>query len=183
MKYQLLLIIALISISKNTYSQKYFTKTGETEFVGSVNTFEPVEAKTNLTTAIINTQNGDFASLLFISSFKFKVALMEEHFNENYMETEKFPKSTFKGNIIDFRFEDITDKKITKKISGILNIKGVDKNIETNIEINKINNNIFITGNFTVSPNDFNIKIPDVVENKISKNILIFFSYELVEKK
>lgn len=183
MKYPLLIILALVTISKKTHSQKYFTKNGKTEFIGSVDTFEPVEAKNNSTTAILNTQNGDFASLLFITSFNFKVALMEEHFNENYMETEKFPKSTFKGSIINFKLEEITDKKIIKKISGILNIKGIEKKIETDIEINKINNTIYITGNFKVSPNDFNIKIPSVVENKISKNILIIFSYELVEKK
>ena len=91
-------LILFLLISFSTFAQKYFTKTGNTQFKASVEAFEPVEATNNSTTAIININSGEIASLLFIKAFNFRVALMQEHFNENYMDSSTFPKATFKGS-------------------------------------------------------------------------------------
>ncbi len=99
----------LVSIS--VFSQKYFTRSGNTNFKASVEAFEVVEAKNNSTTVILKTDTGDIAAQLFINAFQFKVALMQEHFNENYMGSDKYPKAIFRGKIADFNLATVTPKK------------------------------------------------------------------------
>src|SRR5258705_13300570 len=82
------------------FSQKMITRTGEIKFEASVPSFEAVAAVNNSVSAILDESNGEFVALALIKAFKFKVPLMEEHFNENYIESSKYPKATFKGNII-----------------------------------------------------------------------------------
>lgn len=178
-----LFLLVFILASSLVSAQKYFTKTGFTEFKASVEAFEPVAAKNNSTTAILNTSNGQFAALIFVKAFQFKVALMQEHFNENYMDSDQFPKATFKGNIIDFSFSDITEKEKEFKIKGELKVHGKAKLIETNVFIKRVKNVIEFKGNFKAKPQDFDIKIPRIVRDKIAKEVNVNFNYELKEKK
>ncbi|WP_046759445.1 YceI family protein, partial [Kordia jejudonensis] len=113
------------------------TKTGETDFKASVEAFEPVEAKSNSTTVILNTNSGEIAALLFIKSFHFKVALMEEHFNENYMDSDKFPKATFKGKLKDFNMSDVSSTAKEYKLSGTLTVRGKAKDVQTTAMVSK----------------------------------------------
>ena len=76
-------------------AQKYATRSGQTSFIGSEETFEHIKAINKVSTAIVDSSNGNIAILLFVSAFKFEIALMEEHFNENYMESQQISKSNF----------------------------------------------------------------------------------------
>ena len=176
-------LFLLLMISFSTFAQKYFTKTGNTQFKASVEAFEPVEAINNSTTAIINVTSGEIASLLFIKAFNFRVALMQEHFNENYMDSGTFPKATFKGLISDFDLSKIssTEKKLLLK--GILTVRGVEKEIETLATFSKKEDKLLMVTSFGVKPEDFNIKIPKIVSNKIAGTINISLVYEFIEKK
>ena len=176
-------LFLLLMISFSTFAQKYFTKTGNTQFKASVEAFEPVEAINNSTTAIINVTSGEIASLLFIKAFNFRVALMQEHFNENYMDSGTFPKATFKGLISDFDLSKIssTEKKLLLK--GILTVRGVEKEIETLATFSKKEEKLLMEASFGVQPEDFNIKIPKIVSNKIAGTINISLAYEFIEKK
>lgn len=163
-------------------AQKYYTKTGVTEFKASVEAFESVEAKNKSTTAILNTNTGEFAALLFIKSFHFDIALMQEHFNENYMDSDQFSKATFKGEIAAFNLDELTksDKNFTLK--GILTVRGISKEVETIVRLKRIGSKIVLDSEFNVSPQDFNIEIPSIVRKKIAESIHLTLSYELVEK-
>ena len=172
--------IICFSLLLNVNAQKYITKSGLTEFKASVEAFEPVEAKNKSTTAILDTSNGEIAALLFIKAFEFRVALMQEHFNENYMESDKFSKATFKGNLEKF---DASNLNATYQIKGELSIRGQTKNISTLATLKKDGEIINLEAEFDVSPSDFDIKIPSIVEEKISKTIVISLKYELIEKK
>ncbi|AZJ34085.1 YceI family protein [Tenacibaculum singaporense] len=176
------LLIILLFLSQNIFCQKYYTRTGNTEFKASVDTFEPVEAKNKSTSVILNTETGEIASLLLIKAFRFRLALMQEHFNENYMNSDKYPKATFKGKIHDFNIDEIVSEK-EYKITGILNVRGIDKEIITTAKIIKTGNKIFLNSTFSVKPQDFKIKIPSIVRNKIAKSVIITINYELFEKK
>lgn len=183
MKKQIIILTVLFNCA-SFYAQKYFTKTGETEFKASVETFEPVEAKSNSSTAILDTKTGNIACLIFIKSFHFKVALMQEHFNENYMDSDKFPKAYFNGKIEDFSITSLTNKPKSFKLSGELTIHGISKEINTIINIHKKNNTVILASSkFIVKPDDFEIEIPKIVSNKISNNILINIHYELQKKQ
>jgi len=124
-------ITLFLLVSFSTFAQKYYTKTGNTQFKASVEAFEPVEATNNSTTAIININSGEIASLLFVKAFNFRVALMQEHFNENYMDSGTFPKATFKGLISDFDLSKISSTETKLLLKGILTVRGVEKEIET----------------------------------------------------
>jgi hypothetical protein len=175
-------LIALFLLSFSSFAQqKYITKTGNLDFEASVAAFEEVAAKNNSVTAIINAENGEFAALALVKAFRFKNALMEEHFNENYAESSKFPKSTFKGIIENFSLDKISAIKNTFKISGQLTFHGVTKTID-NCEaiLSKTEKGILMEGNFKVLASDFDISIPSVVRKKIAEEILIYFNFELV---
>lgn len=178
-----IIVLCFLFVAASVSAQKYYTKTGETDFKASVEAFEPVEAKSNSTTVILNTGSGDIAALLFMKSFHFKVALMEEHFNENYMDSDKFPKATFKGKLKDFNMGDLSSTAKEYNLSGTLTVRGKAKDIQTTAMISKVGDKIIIKSNFSVKPQDFDIDIPSIVRNKIAKEINVTLNYELVEKK
>jgi len=174
--------LLLLFLSITVFSQKLYTKTGLTEFKASVEAFEPVEAKNNSTSAVLKAESGDIAALLFIKAFSFRVALMQEHFNENYMDSNKFPKATFKGKVEGFNLSEIsTTKEYT--IKGSLTVRGVKKDIETIATFTKSGDKLRMQAAFSVKPQDFDIKIPGIVREKIAKSINVNLDYEFVEKK
>jgi polyisoprenoid-binding protein YceI len=181
MKKILPLLIGLISL--NISAQKYFTKTGSTEFKASVEAFEPVEAVNKSTTVILNSENGQIAGLLFVKAFHFEIALMQEHFNENYMDSDKYPKATFRGQLVDFDLSELTTQEKEFSLKGTLTVKGKDKIIDTIAKLKKEGDKIIFTAVFGVSPQDFDIKIPSIVRDKIAKSINLTLNYELVKKK
>ncbi|MCB0447580.1 MAG: YceI family protein [Gelidibacter sp.] len=162
--------------------QKYLTKTGSVDFEASVPSFEEVRAKNNVVTAILNVDNGEFAALALVKAFRFKNALMEEHFNENYAESHKFPKATFKGNIEGFNFKELKNEN-NYKISGELTFHGVTKLLNNvPVVIQKKDNEIILHGSFKLLPSDFNIKIPSIVKNKISDEVMTTFEFILTKQ-
>lgn len=173
--------IAFFSI--NIFSQnKYLTKTGVVNFEASVASFEEIKAKNEAVTAILNTENGEFAALILVKGFRFKNALMEEHFNENYAESYKYPKATFKGKIDNFSIEALKTKS-DFKIIGELNFHGKTKKMEVvDLAVSKTNGNISVIGNFKVNASDFDIKIPKIVKNKVSESVNVWFAFSLKSK-
>lgn len=174
----LVLSIGLLSLN----AQKYITKTGLTEFKASVEAFEPVEAKNNSTTAVLNTENGEVAALCFMKAFRFKVALMEEHFNENYMESDVHPKGSFKGKIAGFDFSKLTAEEQEFDLTGTLTIREKTKDIDTKVYLKLEGDIIKVRTEFVVKPEDFDIEIPGIVKEKIAESIIITSAYELVKK-
>ncbi|OUS01913.1 hypothetical protein A9Q86_04485 [Flavobacteriales bacterium 33_180_T64] len=177
---KLLHIFLFVSISISAQN-KYITKTGVINFEASVPSFEEVSAKNNSVTAIINTENGAMAALALVKGFRFKNALMEEHFNENYAESDKFSKATFKGTIEHFDLEKT--EMTTYHLNGELTFHGKTKTIN-NIAIAVLieKNKITLTSNFKVKASDFDIDIPKIVSNKIAQDIEISFQFVLLKK-
>jgi polyisoprenoid-binding protein YceI len=174
-----LLFIAVIGM--NTASaQKYMTKTGNIRFY-SETPMEKIEANNNQVNAAMDSQTGDLVFKVLIMSFQFEKALMQEHFNENYMESEKYPNAIFKGKItnlasIDFKKEgtyeatiegDLTIHNVTNKISekGTITIKPGEK--------------IGGYSKFNIKPADYGIKIPGAVIKNIAEFIEVTIDIEL----
>jgi polyisoprenoid-binding protein YceI len=133
---------------------------------------EEIEAHNRQVVSILDAATGDLQFNLLVKSFEFKVALMQEHFNENYMESDKFPKSSFKGKItnldkIDFKKDGI----YPAEVSGDLTIHGVTKTVSATGTMEIKAKTINAKAEFTVSPKDYNIEIPALVENHIAKSI------------
>ena len=160
-------------------AQKFATKKGNIKFEASVPSFEEVAAENKTVSAIFNADNGEMAVLALMKGFRFKVALMEEHFNESYAETAKYPKAVFKGSLENFRLADVTEKPKQFKITGELTLHGKAKKITDTAMVSKSGNTIVITGEFTVKPADFDIEVPSVVSKKVADEVQVTYSFSL----
>lgn len=166
------LLICFLFCATGLFAQeKMVTKTGKVTFEASVPSFEEVKAKNDGVTFILNSKTGEVASLALMKGFRFKIALMEEHFNENYMESDKFPKATFKGKIENFDAKTLTSTAKEYTLKGKLELHGKSKDITSIAKIRKTDAGIEIISNFSVNASDFDIKIPSVVKNKVSNTI------------
>ena len=110
-----------------------------------------------------------------MNAFVFKKSLMHEHFNDSYIESDLYPKATFKGKIIDF---DPLIATQTKIIKGTLTLRGIAKEVEIKTTITKNNENFLLTGEFEIVVEDFNINIPPIVAPNIAKIISTKFRFE-----
>lgn len=167
-----------ISLLSNAQT-KLITKTGKVTFEASVPAFEEVKAKNENVTCIINIQTGEIASLVLMKSFRFKVALMEEHFNENYIESDKYPKGTFKGKIQNFDISKLNASSKEYTIIGKLELHGKSKAISIPAKIKKTADGIEIISNFEVNTDDFGIEIPSVVSKKVAKKVAVTLNFQL----
>ncbi|OUD34848.1 YceI family protein [Flavobacterium sp. FPG59] len=175
------LLLLIILVNTNGFAQKLITKTGNIKFQASMPSFEEVAAENKSVSAVLEQSTGDFAALVLIKGFRFKVALMEEHFNENYMESEKFSKATLKGKIEDFDVSKITTTPKNFTLKGDLTIHGKTKTVSVIIKVAKVANGVNATGSFEVKPEDFNIDIPSIVSKKIADKVKIAYNFTLTK--
>lgn len=106
----------------------------------------------------------------------FKKALMQEHFNQSYVESYKYPKATFKGFILNIK--ELDNQNGALEIKGILSIHGKEKEISTMANVQILKDQINLSGHFMVEVTDFDIKIPIVVKNNIAKTIKVTFDLQ-----
>ncbi len=166
-------IIICFLLANITHAQeRYLTKNGSITFFSSA-PMEDIKADNNQVLSIIDASNGNMAISILMKSFMFKKALMQEHFNENYVESDKYPKATFKGQILNF--DTLKDTSTKAQVKGSLTIHGVSKEVTIEANITKKSDTINVEGEFFVNVADFNIKIPAVVVNNIAKKIKVSF--------
>jgi len=174
MKKIILIFIAFIAIGSTVSAQKtFFTKSGYIGFFSST-PLENIEARNNQVVSFIKTEKGAISFGLLVKSFKFKNALMEEHFNENYAETDKFPKAKFKGiitNLSDIDFNK--DGTYNAKIKGKLTFHGVTKEVNADGVFVLKGDKLKATSTFYLKPADFDIAIPRIVREKIAKQMTV----------
>lgn len=177
MKYKtitiIILTVLLSSFTLKTEKDKYVAKNGKVTFYSHTDV-EDIRAENNKVSSILDSKTGKIAIELLIKSFHFEKALMEEHFNENYMESDKFPKSKFDGTIDNINEVDFSKNGTYNiKISGNLTIKDKTNKINTTGTL-KVDGNK-VTGNtvFKIMLADYNVSIPAMVKSKISKEIEI----------
>jgi hypothetical protein len=174
------IILAMVFLVGNViFSQKMITRTGEIKFEASMPAFEEIAGTNNTVSCILDTSTGDFAALALVKAFKFKSPLMEEHFNENYMESSKFPKATFKGKIANFDAKKLSSSKSSYDLEGDLTIHGVTKKIKTKLNIVMNGGKITATSSISVKPQDYNIEIPSLVKDKIAENVKVSMNFVL----
>ena len=145
------------------------TRTGRISFHAGTS-LEDIDATNNEVTSIINKKSGEIVFNVLVKSFHLRRALMEEHFNENYMESDKYPKSIFNGKITNMTSVNF-DQDGTYKVmvEGELTIHNVTRKILVPITLAISGGKISGTSNFKVDTEAYNIKIPGIVSNKISR--------------
>ena len=153
--------------------EKYLTKTGHIKFF-SHTAIEDITAELENAGSIIDAETGEVIITLSMTSFDFEKKLMEEHFNENYVESEKFPKSSFKGKITDNASVDYGKPgSYSVRVKGDMTIHGVTNEIGTEGTIVVKKDGIVAKATFLLNPEDYDIKIPKIVRGKIANNLEI----------
>lgn len=171
MKKSVLFIALIFLFAVSIHAQTMLTRNGRVAFFSKA-PVENIEAINNEVTSFLDTKKGEFAFVALIKSFKFQKALMEEHFNENYMESNTFPKANFKGaitNLIKVNFSKDGNYPVTVK--GDMTIHGVTKSIEAPGTITVSQGKISAASKFSIKVKDYNIRIPAAVVNKIAETI------------
>lgn len=172
-----ILIVTLVSCAgfSSLQAQKYFTKNGTIGFdATSPSSPERIEGKNRSATCVLDTQNGAIQFAVLMKGFAFERALMEEHFNENYVESNKFPRAEFRGKVKDIEQVDVSkDGTYTVKVKGDLTLHGKSKEVETTGKLTVKGGRISATAAFTVKLSDFDISIPGLVADKVSKTASI----------
>ncbi len=167
----------------NTSAQIYITRNGRVTFF-SKTPLENIDARNNEVTSILDTKKGEFVFIVLVKGFKFKKALMEEHFNENYLESNLFPKAIFKGTISDLNNINFSiDGLYPVTVKGNLTLHGVTKNIEVPGSISLAQGIINANSNFNINLKDYKIKVPAIVVNNIAESINITVDCKYVSFK
>lgn len=164
-------VFLLLTIAFAVNAQKYMTKNGYIGFF-SQTAMENIKGDNNQVASVLDIATGEIVFQALIKSFHFDRALMEEHFNENYMESDKFPKSSFKGkitNLSSVNFSKNGTYEVT--VEGELTIRDATNKINTKGTIEVITGGINATSKFSIVPEDYKINIPGLVREKISKNL------------
>ncbi len=170
-KFVLIHVLALILINAN--AQKYITRNGHIGFF-SHTIIEDIKADNNEVASILDTSSGGLVFQVAMKSFHFEKSLMEEHFNENYVESDKFPKSTFNGKITNLSDVDFSKPgKYNVKVEGDMVIHGVSRKVSADGTIEVLSSNINAESLFLLNPEDYGISIPGIVRDKIANNLEI----------
>ena len=183
MKMKSFLLSALLTGALSVNAQDvFFTKTAKVNFdCTPANPVEKIDAINNESTSFLNKATGDLVFATLVKSFRFEKALMEEHFNENYMESGKFPKAEFKGkitNIADVNFAKDGDYPV--KVSGNMTMHGVTKAVTADGTISIKGGKIRAKSKFSLLLADYKVDRPSVVADKIAEKatITVDASYE-----
>lgn len=176
MKFLLPLSLFIMVASSTIAQSKYFTKAGKITFF-SKSSLENIEAVNNKVVSVWDVTTGQIEFAVLMKGFEFERALMQEHFNENYVESDKYPKAIFKGTIENSNGISLTgDNAFTLKVNGSLTMHGVTNLVNTTAAITVKSGVVSASCNFNIALDDYKISVPAVVADKINKRITIAVS-------
>jgi hypothetical protein len=165
-----ILSIGLLLLAIVVYGQdRYMTRTGHISFFSNA-PLENIEAHNYQVNSILDVSNGELAFSVLMRGFQFEKALMQEHFNENFVESHIYPRASFSGRIVDFdksMIERHTENQV--EVTGELTIHGVTRNITVDGTIQRQGNSIVAKSSFPVRVADYDIRVPSVVRNNIAE--------------
>jgi len=172
--YKTILSILLIAGICNLQAQdRFYTKSGQISFFSRA-PLESIEAGNKNVTCVLDRKTGQLQFVVLMKGFEFKKALMQEHFNENYVESSKFPKAEFKGQILnnsDINYKQ--DGTYQANVKGKLSIHGETKEIESAGTVTIKDGKISATSDFKILLSDYKITIPALVKDKVSNSVSI----------
>ncbi len=165
------IVITLLLVVQLGQAQKYFSKNAIIKF-HSDSPMEKIEGVNSTASTVMDLASGKIEFAALNNAFVFEKALMQEHFNENYMESTKFTKTVFKGAIQDISKLNLSTPGVYKMmIQGDLIMHGVTKNISVPAEFTVDAKGVHATAKFRVKCSDYDIKIPAVVKNNVSNDV------------
>ena len=170
----ILVICLLFSAITTLQAQKFSLEKSHVSFFSDA-TVEDITAANTKTASIFNTATGDIAFSVPIKEFQFAKSLMQEHFNEKYMESDKYPKATFQGKILDYN-QDAAGEQQARAV-GKLTIHGVTKDIDVKGTFQKQGDRILMKSKFMVKLEDYKVKIPQLLWQNIAEQVEVTLDF------
>jgi polyisoprenoid-binding protein YceI len=174
----LLILILVMGFSRDGLAQtKYIDRNGNASFFSSA-PLEDIEAHTSQAVSVVDVSTGEIAASMLMRSFRFRKSLMQEHFNENYIESHKYPKATFRGKISNMSELDLNkDGTYKLDIDGEITIHGVTKPLQIKADAAVNNGTLQAKAVFPLKVKDFDIKIPRLVIQNIAEEVEVTVSF------
>lgn len=165
-----IIFFILLICSSNIYAQRFITKEAKITFFSEA-PIEDISAKNTKVKAVYDSETKQLVFQLNISDFIFPKPLMQEHFNESYLESDRFPKASFSGIVGQFNDSTLA--------TGTLKIHGESNKVEVVGSLEKIKDSIIINATFIIQLKEYKIKIPRVVMYNIAEEIEVTVKAEL----
>ncbi|GMN05005.1 hypothetical protein MTsPCn5_03930 [Croceitalea sp. MTPC5] len=156
-------------------TEKVIARQGKVSFF-SYTSVEDIKAENNQVLSVIDIDKKEIAVRMLMNAFIFEKALMREHFNESYLESDIYPKAIFEGEIVDF--DPTIDGEQTRIVKGVFTMHGKSKELEIKTKIVKQDNNYMVSGVFETFVKDYDINIPPLLAGNIAKSISVEFRFE-----
>lgn len=169
-----LFLLALIAISVSGFAQKYTSEKTLVSFYSDA-PLEDITAENTKSSAIFNSSTGEIAFSVPMKDFKFAKSLMQQHFNEKYVESDKYPKATFQGKIVGFKPDGSGTQQV--QAQGKLTIHGVTKDIDIPGTIEAQGKKLQMKSKFKVKVADYKITIPEIVFQKIAEEVEVTIDF------
>ena len=170
-----LLFLMGMLIYQAAHTQKIIGRQGQVSFF-SYTSVENIKARNNQVSSIIDLNSSDIAVSMLMNAFVFEKALMREHFNESYIETDIYPKASFVGKIMDFEPNQNTSQ--VKIIKGTFTMRGMSEELEIKTKIEPQGNLLVLSGSFETKVEAYDINIPPLLAGNIAKTITVDFIIE-----
>ena len=174
MKNLIFLTLSLLLFGSASLAQdRFYTKNAKIDFF-SETPLEDIEAKNTSAVSVLDAKSGSLQFSLLMKGFEFKNEEMQEHFNDDYVESDKFPKAEFKGQVVNNAAVNYKTPGTYKvQVKGTLTIHGVSKEVQTNGTLKVDSDNVKANSVFNIALADYGIKISKLVSDKIAKTIRI----------
>ncbi len=174
MKY--IILLSSLWLPLGTMAQKFISEKSTVTFFSKA-TVEDISARNEKSVCLFDVATSNIAFSIPIREFQFEKALMQEHFNEKYMETEKFPKSTFQGQLIGYSQE--VKGSQAAHAQGKLTIHGVTKEVDIPGTVSLDQNRMTVTSKFFVRLEDYSIQLPQILWQNIAETIEVSIEFTL----
>lgn len=177
MRSLLFLILITLLVTNSTAQTRYMDRAGKASFFSKA-PLENIEAHNDQVLSLLDVEKGEVAVSMLMKGFQFEKALMQEHFNEKYIESDKFPKATFKGKIKDISKLDLKkDGNYTVDVIGEVTIHGETQPLETKVNFTVKDGKVGADSMFKLRVKDFKITIPSLVVKNIAEEVEVKISF------
>lgn len=167
------LLFFLLTTFITSGQDKWSTKKAVISFEASVPYFVPIQAKNSSVHCELNSKKSSIFFVMYIKDFHFERSLMQRHFNESYLESDKYPKAIFKGIIEKFELTKDSNFPVTYMITGTITVHGQSKKMRVPAAFTKTGKKLELSTSFHLTTDEFQIQIPLLVQDKISKNVSV----------
>lgn len=180
-KSSILFLLIPLFLQVTVQGQKYYSKDAKVSFYSKA-PLENIEAHNYKGACIIEQQTGKVSFSVLMKGFEFAKGLMQDHFNENYVESDKYPKATYTGTISGKLPLDVTDGKQVWKVEGSLTLHGITKPLNADIQVSITKGVVLVETVFPLNVTAYGIKIPSLVADKVNEKVQVIVAPTQLQK-